>query len=130
MSIQRYLNSAITNYPLLPHKDGNFVRYADHLAEVARLQSEIDALRNQLRDTTISHSITLQITESNPDHLEPVPHRINKRRGAGVVLIQADVDAIRAMAAQGIIHEDIAKNFPVSRRHISDIVARRRWELE
>jgi hypothetical protein len=78
----------------------------------------------------------------NPDHLFAGTPRENaldmcaKGRHAQVKgeahysarLTEADIVAIRAMAESGMTHEAIAKLFPISRRHATDIINRGCWK--
>jgi hypothetical protein len=64
----------------------------------------------------------------NPDHLEPVLPRVNIRRAISTKLHTGLVAQIRLLATKGLKHREIAELFPiVSRRHISNVIARRRW---
>lgn len=54
----------------------------------------------------------------NPDHLEPVSHVTNVRRGASARLTAADVSVIRAAKET---NKDIAKRFGVTAPHVSRI---------
>jgi hypothetical protein len=56
----------------------------------------------------------------NPDHLEPVTHAENCRRGAGTLLTQADVAAIRAALGSTPV-ASIAERFGVHERTVRSI---------
>jgi HNH endonuclease len=58
----------------------------------------------------------------NPEHLEPVAHTVNVRRGKCTKLIQGQVDEMRQMRVAGIQVKDIAEHFAMSRSHTSRVV--------
>jgi hypothetical protein len=63
----------------------------------------------------------------NPDHLEPVTHPTNVRRGSLTKLTSEDVSRIREQYAEGESQYKIAANFSISQGHVSDIVNGKRW---
>jgi hypothetical protein len=62
----------------------------------------------------------------NPDHLEPVSHAVNMRRGAVAKLTEDDVRAIRALAGT-MTQTEIASRFGVTQMNISFILRRKSW---
>lgn len=62
----------------------------------------------------------------NPEHLEPVSHAINCRRGKNSKLSEEDIMKIKKMSASHS-HQEIAKEFDVSRQNISLILSGKRW---
>lgn len=62
----------------------------------------------------------------NPDHLEPVTHVENCRRGAGTKLSANDVAEIRALAGT-MFQREIADRFGISQSHVHRIIYRREW---
>lgn len=65
---------------------------------------------------------------ANPDHVEPVTHAENGRRGRATILDWPRVHEIRRLAATGARHASIAATFGVAPRTISGIVAGDRWK--
>lgn len=63
----------------------------------------------------------------NPDHLEPVTHSENIRRGAGARLTPALVIAIRAAVAAGQTQRAVGLVFGVDHSMVSRVVRRERW---
>lgn len=63
----------------------------------------------------------------NPDHLEPVTHAENSRRGAQTKLTPAEVQAIRARLAQGELLRVLAHEFGVSVPTIGNIKCGDTW---
>jgi len=62
----------------------------------------------------------------NPEHLEPVSHAVNCRRGKNTKLTPDDIKGIRKMASN-YTHQEIADKYKVSRQTISFILAGERW---
>ncbi len=62
----------------------------------------------------------------NPEHLEPVSHAENCRRGNQTKLSKEDVKEIRKLSATHT-HQKIADKFKVSRQSISLILQGKRW---
>lgn len=60
----------------------------------------------------------------NPEHLEPVPHAVNVRRGAGTKLTWDDVCEIRASSAP---HMALAERYGVSDAMISNVRSGKNW---
>lgn len=63
----------------------------------------------------------------NPDHLEPVTHRENMRRGSNARLTAAQVGEIRRLSDSGVRNRDICKQYGLSSGHVSNIVKGRAW---
>jgi hypothetical protein len=63
----------------------------------------------------------------NPDHLEPVTHAENCRRGAQAILSKDDVRVIRARIDRGEGNQIIASDFGVTHYCISDIRRGKSW---
>lgn len=74
----------------------------------------------------------------NPDHLEPVPHRINIQRGKTAKLTQAIADEIRQVYAEAgesprsrkvgkLTYAQLAERYNVEKRTIFEIINHRRW---
>jgi hypothetical protein len=63
----------------------------------------------------------------NPDHLEPVSHAENMRRGINTKLTPDDVRAIRRAARSGTVYREIAAMYGISRSYVGNIVARDKW---
>lgn len=65
----------------------------------------------------------------NPNHLEPVPHAINVRRGRAALLDSEKAQMIRVLAAppHSLAPLDIAKQFGVSRSCIYNVLLGRAW---
>jgi hypothetical protein len=63
----------------------------------------------------------------NPDHLEPVPNRVNVRRGVGTKLTLDKVLDIKKMISDGIKLRIIARMFSVSPSCISAIATGANW---
>jgi hypothetical protein len=63
----------------------------------------------------------------NPDHLEPVTHAENCRRGASAVLTPTDVRAIRQLLVNGVKQATIAAMYGIAQPTVSDIQTGRRW---
>jgi predicted DNA-binding protein (UPF0251 family) len=63
----------------------------------------------------------------NPDHMELVTPAENARRGDRAKLTYAEVDEIRALRREGVLQQDVADRFGVSRPTISDIEHGRTW---
>ena len=62
----------------------------------------------------------------NPDHLEPVTHRVNAQRGANTHLTPDDIIEIRAL--QGVVRQkDLALRYGVHRDTILRIWLREKW---
>jgi helix-turn-helix resolvase-like protein len=66
----------------------------------------------------------------NPDHLEPVSHAENVRRGRKVKLTMADAREIKELVTSGMTHLAVAECFGISRGHVTNIVANRNWKEE
>jgi len=62
----------------------------------------------------------------NPEHLEPVSHAENCRRGSQTKLKPEDIKKIKKMSAT-MTHLEISKKFSVSRQSISLILSGKRW---
>ena len=60
----------------------------------------------------------------NHEHVEPVPHVVNMRRGRGTRLTQAQVDDIRSDSRTNVA---IAEEFGVSDSHVSRIKSGQKW---
>jgi HNH endonuclease len=60
----------------------------------------------------------------NPDHLEPVTHAENCRRGRNTKLTALDVSAIRVSSEN---HQVLATRFGISPSHVSSIKTFRSW---
>ena len=63
----------------------------------------------------------------NPDHLEPVTHKENVRRGRRAKLNPDDVRAIRRRADAGERRKDIAADYGTTTAHIRCVHHRRCW---
>lgn len=63
----------------------------------------------------------------NPEHLEPVTHATNLRRGAQSILDMEKARRIRQLRASGMMIQDIARLFSVSPSTINGVVHGRRW---
>lgn len=63
----------------------------------------------------------------NPDHLEPVTHAENVRRGAGAKLDKDKVHEIISLAAMGLKQTDLAEMYDVKQCNISRIINGLRW---
>jgi hypothetical protein len=63
----------------------------------------------------------------NPDHLEPVSHTENVRRGSHTVLDWEKVREIRRLAAMGSKQVKIAERFGITRTQVWHIVHNRQW---
>lgn len=63
----------------------------------------------------------------NPDHLEPVTHAENVRRGKLVKLNKESVDEIISLKFMGIKQKDLAKMYNVHQCNISRIINGLRW---
>lgn len=64
----------------------------------------------------------------NPDHLEPVTHAENVRRGSQAVLSWSDVHAIRASYRGGAVtHKMLSKTYGVCTSTIRDIIIGAMW---
>jgi len=63
----------------------------------------------------------------NPDHLEPVTHAENCRRGVRAKLDGSQVIEIRQLAAEGVSRSDIAQQFGVHVRTIRAVVTGEAW---
>lgn len=63
----------------------------------------------------------------NPDHLEPVTHVVNIRRGSGTRLTPDAVRAIRAEIARGRGQRALARELRLDHSTISRIVSGHRW---
>jgi hypothetical protein len=63
----------------------------------------------------------------NPDHLEPVTHAVNMRRGANAKLTQEKADTIRARRACGESRIVLAREFGVSRDTVTHLCSGRTW---
>jgi len=64
----------------------------------------------------------------NPDHLEPVTHTVNMRRGILTKLTAADVVELRACLDAGIeTDSELAARFGVSRWSIWNVKHRKAW---
>lgn len=61
----------------------------------------------------------------NPEHLEPVTHAVNIRRGVSAKLTAVQVAEIRA--AVGVLQRDLAAKYGVSSAHICKIRSGRKW---
>lgn len=67
---------------------------------------------------------------ANPDHVEPVTHTKNLRRGKRTKLTDAKVEEIRRRVASGETREAVASAFSVSAPHVSRIASRKTWRGE
>lgn len=66
----------------------------------------------------------------NPDHLEPVPHSENVRRGRATRLTKSQIEDIRHMYSTGQFgYRKIAKQFGITYPHVARIVKRISWNL-
>jgi hypothetical protein len=63
----------------------------------------------------------------NPDHLEPVSHATNTRRGYSARLTEETVREIRSSRRVGMTTRTLAEKFGVSKNCINDAVSGRRW---
>ena len=63
-----------------------------------------------------------------PNHLEAVTCKENVRRGAGTKLGEKDIETIRTRRANGEIGAQIAREYGVTRAHISRIWTRKVWK--
>lgn len=63
----------------------------------------------------------------NPDHLEPVPHRINIQRGSRTKLRDYDVQSIIRHAAEGQSATAIAKSHGITTSQVHKIVCGAAW---
>ena len=67
----------------------------------------------------------------NPDHLEPVPHAINNRRGAGTKLKEWQVAAMRRAREEAELTDaQLAAAFGVSKSQVRVILAGKQWKAE
>ncbi len=64
----------------------------------------------------------------NPDHLEPVPPRVNVRRGAKCVYTEDDIKSMIEMRNTGMFYEDIARHFGSATEYIQAICYGKRWK--
>jgi hypothetical protein len=70
----------------------------------------------------------------NPEHLFLGTHKDNmvdaarKERIGGIKLTAAQVEEIRALGEQGLLHREIAAMYGVSRNNISQIIGMRSWD--
>jgi len=61
-----------------------------------------------------------------PDHMEPVPHCVNIRRGNNTKLSEVQVSAIRS---DGGSNRNLAAKYGVHRSHISRIRSEKKWKV-
>ena len=64
----------------------------------------------------------------SPENCRITTHTENVRNSAKAKLTREDVVEIRKMLNEGMTHEAVAAHFPVSRPHIANIKAGRRWK--
>ena len=62
-----------------------------------------------------------------PDHLEPVTHGENLRRGKGAKINYAIANEMRVLYAGGMTQIEIASRFNVEKRTVWEVVNNRRW---
>jgi hypothetical protein len=63
----------------------------------------------------------------NPDHLEPVSHRENTRRGDGTRLTPDAIRRIHSLAAQGLSRRAIGRRLKVDHSTVSRVLSGQRW---
>jgi len=63
----------------------------------------------------------------NPNHLEPVSHAENCRRGPKAKLNWRDIEIIKNKLAMGITHRELAKEFNVTHTTIGSIARGKAW---
>lgn len=63
----------------------------------------------------------------NPDHLEPVTHRENVRRGAGTRLAAASVRQVYSLHAQGLSQRAIGRRMKVDHSTVCRVLKGQRW---
>lgn len=63
----------------------------------------------------------------NPDHLEPVSHRENIRRGDGTKLTVAQVRQIHSLRAQGLSQRAIGRRMKVDHSTVCRVLKGQRW---
>lgn len=71
-------------------------------------------------NTTLDHTCRVRKCV-NPDHLEPVPHRINCHRGLRTKITTEDVLEIRALIASGVRSSIVAKRFGIARDYARSV---------
>lgn len=64
----------------------------------------------------------------NPDHLEPVTHAENLRRGSAAKLVPEQVIEIRRRAANREKHRILAADFGISIHQVRSIIYRNTWK--
>lgn len=64
----------------------------------------------------------------NPDHIEPVPHVINVRRGKNTRLSLETAREIRALRAAGVDTIELSARFGVHRMYIYQICRGDKWK--
>lgn len=62
-----------------------------------------------------------------PDHLEAVTHQENMRRGNGTRVTPQMLTQIRELREAGLSHRQIARQVPVGRTTVADILNGHRW---
>ena len=66
----------------------------------------------------------------NPDHLEPVSHAENSRRGASAKITQRLADKIRVVYAQsGITQSETGRIFGIGQDQVSRIINNKCWKV-
>lgn len=63
----------------------------------------------------------------NPEHLEPVSHATNCRRGKNAKLTEQDIVEIKKLS-KVMSQREIAQNYGVSRQNIGFILQGKRWK--
>lgn len=63
----------------------------------------------------------------NPEHLEPVTHIENVRRGSATKLTAARVLEIRELLARGVFHREIARRFGIGKTSVGSIATGLSW---
>lgn len=64
----------------------------------------------------------------NPEHLEPVTHLVNARRGRQTKLRVEEVQEIKRLSRAGVQHKLIAAMFRISQNNVSHIMHGRSWK--
>jgi len=64
----------------------------------------------------------------NPEHLEPVTHLENARRGKQTKLRLEEVQEIKRLSRAGVQHKTIAAMFRISQNNVSHIMHGRSWK--
>ena len=63
----------------------------------------------------------------NVFHLEPVPTRVNNRRGEQAKLTDLEAACIKVLCAEGVRHDEIAYDFGISKTHVGAIAKGKYW---